>query len=468
MPETAASPIALSGLEVCFEGAAPAVIATASADDEPNVTYLSRVRLVDDSHIALSNQFFSKTTRNLAENPQASVLLIDPTTFDQYRLAVVYERTERRGPLFDRLGADVDAVAALSGMTDVFRLRAADIYRVVAIDRVVPSGREQEAPAAARALGSLAASTAELSRRLARAADLDGLVDATVRGLADLVGCRHSLLLLLDESGERLYTLGSHGYEAQGIGSEVVVGEGQIGLAASRGTPIRVGHLGQMARYSGLVRRSFEDAGDVAPGREIEVPVLADAQSRLALPLQSSGELIGVLVLESPEPVAFSEEDEVHLTALAGQVAAAIDAARMRAALATGSGVADGAQRTTAADAEAIRVRFYDTDGSTFLDDDYLIKGVAGRILWSLLGQYERDGRVDFTNREVRLDPTLELPEFRDNLESRLILLKRRLDEREAPIRIEKTGRGRFRLDVDGPLVLEKGGQGSTPTTSGT
>ena len=100
-------------------------------------------------------------------------------------------------------------------------------------------------------------------------------------------------------------------------------------------------------------------------------------------------------------------------------------------------------------------VRFFAVDGSTFLDGDYLIKGVAGRILWALLAQYERDGRVDFTNKEVRLDPTLELPEFRDNLESRLILLKRRLDERSAPIRIEKTGRGRFHLTVATGLELE-------------
>jgi len=127
--------ISLCDIALCFEGVVPAVIATAAADGTPNVTYLSKVRMVDNERVALSNQFFSKTTRNLAENPRASLLLIDPVTFDEYRLVVKYERTERRGPLFDRMDADIEAVAAITGMSGIFKLKSADIYRVVQLDR---------------------------------------------------------------------------------------------------------------------------------------------------------------------------------------------------------------------------------------------------------------------------------------------------------------------------------------------
>ena len=162
-------------------------------------------------------------------------------------------------------------------------------------------------------------------------------------------------------------------------------------------------------------------------------------------------------MVESDRPVAFTPLDEAILTAVAAVVANAIESDRARERLDTEAApIAPAPAPAPPAGEHTTLVRFFAVDGSTFLDGDYLIKGVAGRILWALLGHHAREGRTEFTNREVRLDPTLELPEFRDNFESRLILLKRRLDEREAPIRIEKTGRGRFRLLVGTNLTLDE------------
>jgi adenylate cyclase len=451
------SELTLHRVRLCFEGAVPAVIATAAADGTPNITYLSRVQAVDDERVALSNQFFSKTARNLAENPRASVLLIDPTTFDEFRLSLVYERTERRGPVFERLRRDVDALAAMEGMPpDVFKLRAADIYRVVELEPVIRAATPS--PTADEVIDdATAAQLAELVGRLSRCADLDTLVGTTVDGLAELFGFEHSLLLLLDEDGKRLYTIASHGFDAEGVGSEVAVGEGIVGMAAARATPLRIGNLRQMAKYSRSVRRSYEEAA--GPGQEIPMPALGRVQSRVAVPAMVLGQVVGVLTVESDQVVAFTADDEAVLSVVAALVGQAIELERGQDRVA----VAEPARTRSsepepAAGGPAAHVRFYSADGSTFLDGDYLIKGVAGRLLWSLVVQHEADGRVDFTNREVRLDPSLELPPHKDNFESRLILLKRRLDERAAPVRIEKTGRGRFRLVVDRPLRLEAAG----------
>jgi hypothetical protein len=99
-------------------------------------------------------------------------------------------------------------------------------------------------------------------------------------------------------------------------------------------------------------------------------------------------------------------------------------------------------------------VRRYAENDSIFVGEDYLIKGVAGTILWRLLRAHVDDGRSDHSNRELRLDPQIRLPDLSENLEARLILLTRRLQERCPSLRIEKTGRGRFRFHVLRPVQL--------------
>ena len=64
----------------------------------------------------------------------------------------------------------------------------------------------------------------------------------------------------------------------------------------------------------------------------------------------------------------------------------------------------------------ALRVRHFAANDSVFINDDYLIKGVAGAIFWKLLRDYVQAGRTEFTNRELRLDPSIRLPDVADNL----------------------------------------------------
>ena len=320
-------PLELVDIERCFGGAVPGVIATAGADGMPNVTYLTRAHRVDADRIALSNQFMSKTARNLATNPRASLLLLDPVTYAEYRLALVYERTERRGHVFERLRTDVEAIAALEGMQDVFRLRAADIFRVVDIAVVPahPSGRPPAPSTWPRHRTAGLGALAELSTRIGRCTDLDVLVDTALDGLDQLLGFPHNHLLLLDEAGGTLYTIGSTGFDAASIGAEVPVGDGVIGAAAARCEPVRIGALQQMAKYSRSVRRTFEDRGGVRPGREVPMPGLPHAESRLAVPAMARGELIGVLAVDSSSPVAFNDTDQQTLSIVANALASAIE-----------------------------------------------------------------------------------------------------------------------------------------------
>jgi len=440
------SGIDLANLRAALEGAIPSEIATCDAGGIPNVSVISDVHYVDARHVAISYQFFSKTRANILINPRATVLLKHPSTCAQYRLHLGYLRTEMEGPLFETMRAKLAGIASHEGMSGIFKLLGADIYQVEEAEIVRGDLLPLPPPHA-----PLLAALRQTLPRLRAARDLDGLIATLLSSLRSDFRLPHVMLLMTDAACGRLYTVASQGYDESGVGAEILPGQGVIGVAAREQTPIRIAHATREYLYGRAIRDALR-ASPMAPRLETEIPLpgLADSGSQLAVPILNGTELMGVIYVESPEPGRFGYDEEDALMILAGAAGIAIQALQ-------GDGDESAlppASEIAARSGTPLVIRHYAADDSVFIDDEYVIKGVAGAILWFLLGEYARTGRSEFSNKELRLAPQIRLPEFSENLEARLILLRRRLDERSQHLSLDKAGRGRFRLALARPVQL--------------
>jgi adenylate cyclase len=451
----------------CFQGVIPAVITTCDLNGVPNVTYLSQVFALDDQRVALSCQFFNKTKRNVLLNPYANVELYDPQTLDGYRLDLRYDRAETEGPLFDRMSARIDAIASHTGMKGIFRLISADVYDVLSVEGI-PELLHAPADTDAAVLDAPLdrpsvqyrtelAGLQLVSQRICRATDLDGLLATVLEALDVAIGFQHSMVLLLDESGTRLFAIASRGYGQAEVGAEVGVGEGLIGTVARQRCILRVAGVGAELRYGRAVRASVHRSlGARALAPEIPLPGLVDAQSQMALPLALGDRLVGVIAVESRLSSAFEEWHEAYLEIIANQVAVAIDTLVERSRDSETGDAAEPPAPTPPASTPldcpdgkpARKIRYYPSDDCVFVDDVYLVRNMPGKILWKILCSYQASGRTDFTNRELRLDASLGLPAIRDNLESRLVLLRKRLEQKCSDMALVPAGRGKFRLQL--------------------
>jgi adenylate cyclase len=427
----------------------PATICSCDREGTPNLTFLSIVHRIDASHVALSYQFFNKTRKNIMENPLVQVIVVSPETCYQFRLDLHYERTETEGPVFDRMKMRLDAVASQTGMSQVFHLRGADIYRVLDCRPLNAKVQLQSVPKA-----SYLPELETFTERLAACADLDSLITVALDSFSTLFGYTHSFVMAPDEDDTRLYTLVSHGYPESGAGSELWIGEGILGIAAQRRALVRTANVTLDTLLSRAVRSALEQRREQdLLEQEIALPGLPDVQSQLVVPLLMHNELLGVLCLQSNVAGRILSDDERVVQIAARHMAASMAMLRRREAVE----LPPAPDRVPSTPLSVICVvKHYASDDSILIDDQYLIKGIAGRILWKLLQAHRRTGRVEFTNKEIRLDPSLQLPDFKDNLETRLILLRRRLHDRCSFLSLTPAGWGRFRLDTERKLKLEE------------
>jgi len=169
----------------------------------------------------------------------------------------------------------------------------------------------------------------QISSEITSTLDLNLVLEIVLRATERVLGFQHSMILLKDLAADTLRLFASRGYAPSGVGAEVAVGEGVIGVVAERKRMMRVGNLGAGIAYITSIRARLEAAGQVAPaGVAAKLPGLPNAQSQLALPLLVKDRLVGVLAVESPKSNAFDELDEILLRIVGNQAATAIDNAR--------------------------------------------------------------------------------------------------------------------------------------------
>jgi adenylate cyclase len=449
--------LGLEKLTSCFQGILPAMFFTCARDGTPNAAFLSHVDYVDSTHVALSFQFFNKSRRNVAENPYALVRVIDPDNNQGWALRLKYERSETSGPIFDRMFLRIEAIASYAGLKGIFKLKAADIYLVESIEQVPEEpGRQERWSAHGRrqpdAVFTMKA-LQELSARMTAAENLDQLLQSILSGIKEHFGFSHSMIALAGEKPNTLVTIASRGYPHGGVGAEVQFGEGIIGVSAEAQQPIRISGLVRGMLYAFAAKKRAEETG-WRPQEAVKLPGLDNPDSQLGVPLVVRGELIGVLCIESETPYRFHEQDKDTIAVLGASLAIAIQNMQLKEAQEEPEAAHPSSAPVAATSGRKRQVAFYRTDEVVMLDGEYLIRSLPARILWKLLQTHKREGRADFTNRELRLDKSLNLPEFKDNLETRLLLLRRRLDEKNEDIRIVPRGRGRFALQLRCPIEL--------------
>ena len=267
----------------------------------------------------------------------------------------------------------------------------------------------------------------------------------------------HTSVLLHDEARTGgSSTMASRGYGESGVGAEVALGDGLIGTVARERRLLRLTSLDADLRYGRAIRREAASAPERFDA-EIPLPGLPDAQSFARDPADGRRSPRRRDRRRRPRSDAVQRMARGLSRIIANQIALGIDRMIERCnetadAAPEPASAARARRARTSADAvhaHVLQERRCDLRRRRVPDQN-----VPAQILWKVLGESQRTGRTEFTNRELRVDSSLGLPPVKDNLESRLILLRHRLQEKCPDLQIVPTGRGRFALRSDAALEL--------------
>jgi adenylate cyclase len=401
--------VSLESIRHCLRAGLPSAMATCSPDGTPHISYVSQVQYLDRERVATSRQSFNRGLVHLDACPYSQALIVCPATTEQFRLDLRYLHTTTESEEFEAARANLDAIASHMGLGSVFRLRGLDVHRVLRCTRVDRGSRRPERVQSPDPLVRLE----QFARRLERPTSYEEATHEVIDALDDVFGFRSAVLIAPDE---------------------IDGGTGLIGTAASRRRVIVTANLARARAMAGGLP-------------ELALPGPAGARSAAAVPLVVGKDVLGVLYLESPEPSAFGGPTEGLLRIIGAHAAAAL-AARGAPSVEV--------PRRAPSGGPPIELVYYQADDTVLCNSAYIVKGAPGRILWSMLRAHADSGRTQFSNRELRLDESLELPAGNDNLETRLLVLRRRLADIDCGVTLERVGRGRLELRLERPAELKE------------
>ena len=168
-----------------------------------------------------------------------------------------------------------------------------------------------------------------VASQISKTLNLDAIAKTMLISMEEYFGFKHSMILLLDGSESVLKVIATHGYKEEGIGAEVKIGVGVIGMVAKKKKLMRMANLGAQKQYMQAIKQQIQPSEETAVVDVTSLPGLKNAESQVAIPMLMEDELIGVFSVESDQVNIFDKSDELIIKILANQTANALQNAKL-------------------------------------------------------------------------------------------------------------------------------------------
>lgn len=178
--------------------------------------------------------------------------------------------------------------------------------------------------------------SAEVAQEIAAAPVLDELYRRVVTLIKERFDYYHTQLFLLERAGmgqpggDELRTVAAYGQVGQTLleqGHQILVGTGVVGRAAASGRPVLSSDTSQDPEW-------------------LPHPLLPETRGEIAVPILWRDRVMGVLDVQSDQAGALTEDDQLLLEGLCGQIAIAIESTRLRQEMEENLAELEGLYRT--------------------------------------------------------------------------------------------------------------------------